>query len=118
MVEVVFVRKLLHATVFSYKKKVQTPSCISPPSLEIFFGKFFCYILSICTTELFFEDSKKVEFRVETTLLKTVDVFLKNDVIFEKSAILDFWKKKFFLQKLDNKKTLRTQSMFLKSVEN
>jgi hypothetical protein len=53
-------------------------------------GKFLWYILSHCTTDLDFSGLKKVEFRVGTTRLKKSRFFLKNDVIFEKSAILDF----------------------------
>jgi hypothetical protein len=83
--------------------------------LEKFLWQFFWHILGICTTELLFEDLKKVDFRVGTTSVENSRFFLKNDVIFEKSDILNFW---FFLQKLDSEKTLRTQSRFLKPVEN
>jgi hypothetical protein len=54
-------------------------------------------VLGLCTTSLLFENLKTVEFRIGRTLLK---------------------KSKVFLQNLDDKKTLRMQSTFLKSVEN
>jgi hypothetical protein len=70
-------------------------------------------VLQIC----FFRIWKKLNLGWERPIWKKSRFFLKNDVIFEKSAILNFWKK-FFLQKLDNKKTLQMQSRFMKSVKN
>jgi hypothetical protein len=52
----------------------------------------FWYLLGLCATGLLFEDMKKVEFTVGRTLVKVV-FFLKNDVIFENSAILNIRKK-------------------------
>jgi prolipoprotein diacylglyceryltransferase len=45
--------------------------------LENVLWQFFWYILGFCTTRLFFENLKKVEFRVGRTLLKKDDFFSK-----------------------------------------
>jgi hypothetical protein len=105
-----------HKTYFhtrkKYKRHFENIRHLGKFSLAI----FFWYILSLCTTKLPFSDLKKVEFRVETTPLKKVDFFSKMTSSPKNPPFWIFEKNNLY--KLENKKTLRMRSSFLKSVEN